>query len=450
MKKVKKRLIYWMKVFAFIICISLLGLLLVSCKGEIEADTNGKPVVYTSFYPIYNLAQELVGDDIEIRSFMPVDKSPHLWEPSPRDISRLNEADFLIVNGANMERWLDDVKTALPDLEVLTLSDSVELITYKGAAAMGDFQFMASYPYAKSASIEFGHTHEDLMRVAFYLNKDNKSQEQLIEVGKSIMEKQAPLIAQDTTIEVESGEVYGLEMGHESGYIGLEFPQEGEWIFFSDRVSEPLLPYLITDLDQNEIEPKILLEGSSSGMDKVSYDPHSWLSPKNTKKYLNAMVIEFSERYPELGRKMQRKKVKMVDELTRMEADYKEKFKHLDKRAFIVSHNAYAYLARDFELRQFALQGLISTDSPSLKTIRKAIDTSRYYGLNTIFYEYGCEKKGADTVASEIGGRTLPLASMEYLTPEQRREGVSYIDLMRRNLDYLYESLADAKVESNR
>lgn len=414
---------------------------------ERETDSeNLKPVIYTSFYPIYDLTRQIVGADMTVESFMDTDKDPHLWEPTPRDLQKLLEADLFIVNGANMERWLPSLRESLPELEILTLSDSVELITYTGAAAIGDFQYMAGYDYETDTDygIDFGHTHEDIMRIAFIKDDDAMSLEEAIAAGKKAMEQKAKVFKQYSTIEVESDVCYALEMGHEKGRIHFRLPESGKWYFYSDRLSENILPYVLIDADGAMLPVDTLQEGSISGMDGISYDPHSWLSLSNTKRYANAIHDELVRRYPELERGLRRRKVKLIDTMTSLEFEYSSKFKDLEFREFVVTHHAYAYLARDFDLRQYALQGLISTDSPSLKTIRKALEFCQHYKIDTIFYEYGREKKGADTLALELRGEVLPLASLEYITPEQRRENTGYVDLMRMNLENLYTALARA------
>lgn len=57
--------------------------------------------------------------------------------------------------------------------------------------------------------------------------------------------------------------------------------------------------------------------------------------------------------------------------------------------------------------------------------------------INTIFYEANNETKGADTLASEIGGKTDYLTSMEYILDDSK----DYVDIMRENLEKLYNSL---------
>ena len=421
-----------------------------SCSGP-QKNKDKKPVIYTSFYPVYDLCQKIGGDTVDVKSFMPLDKQPHIWEPSPKDMKKLASCDLLVVNGANMEPWLDTVRENLPDLDILKLSDSVDLITYKGAAAVGDFQYLARIEIESGKNkIDFGHTHEDLMRVAF-IKDEGLSQKDLVKKAKEIMSQKGELVAQKSVNKVEEGKVYGIEMGHESGEVFFDFPEEGKWIFVSDRVSEDLLPYNLADtkgnflMDQGKEES--LMEGSSSGFDKITYDPHSWISVANAKKYLNAIQEKFIEKFPENERTYRKNKLKYVDQLTDLDAEYTEKFSKLseDRKNFLTLHYAYAYLARDFNLTQYPLQNLTSLESPSLKTIKKAIDYSDFKNISTVFYEYGQNPKQAKTLAEEIDGKISPLASMEYITKEQEDEGLDYIGLMRMNLENLYESMVEEK-----
>lgn len=277
--QIKKKLL---SIFAIFVLVLASG-----CSSKAKK-SNDKPLVYTSFYPVHDLTKMIGGDTINVESFMPLDKDPHIWEPSPKDMKKLASCDLLVVNGANMEPWLDTVRENLPDLDILKLSDSVDLITYKGAAAIGDFQYLSRIEVeSNKLKIDFGHTHEDVMRVAF-MKDTGLGQKELVKKAKEIMSQKGELVHQKSTNKVEEGKVYGIEMGHESGEVFFDFPEEGKWIFISDRISEDLLPYNLVDnrgdfLKDNDREVS-LMEGSSSGFDKITYDPHSWLSIVNGKK----------------------------------------------------------------------------------------------------------------------------------------------------------------------
>lgn len=415
---------------------SLMG---TACSRNVN---DGKPVIYASFFPIYDLVRKIAGDTAQVLPFMTLGNDPHLWEPTPRSMKELSQGEFLVINGANMERWIDQVRDAIPQLEVLTLSDSVELITYKGAASEGDFQYLAQLPeHITQFGIEFGHTHENSMRIALVNNTKNLKDKQLIALCKKAMEGKAPLLGQRTTTHLEDSKVYAIEMGHTSGHVDFILPNEGNWIFVCDRISEHLLPYQLVDQNGEELKETVLMDSASSGLDKITYDPHSWISIKNAKRYCAAIHDELLRRWPDNERIYRKNKLALVDSLTDLEVEYKEKFKQTRIKAFVTSHYAYEYLAQNFGLQQFPLQGLTSIEAPSLKTIKKAIDFCRYHKITTIFYEYGSETKNAQTIASEMGGRILPLSSMEYANGKEKDGEYGYLDYMKLNLENLYQSM---------
>ena len=151
-----------------------------------ERIDSGRPLVYTSFFPIESIAQQIAGESAEVRSFMPLGQDPHLWEPTANDIKKLSQADLLIINGANMEPWVDQVREAVPRVPILNLGDYVDLITYRGAAALGEFQFMATADLDadKTYTIEFGHTHEPNMRMALVPVHCDQSEALLVRDGR--------------------------------------------------------------------------------------------------------------------------------------------------------------------------------------------------------------------------------------------------------------------------
>ncbi len=99
--------------------------LLTGCSKAVDS---GKPLVYTSFYAIYDFASEIAGDKAEVYNMVPTGTEPHEWEPTVRDMARLSEADVLFYNGLGMESWIDSVKSALEasSVEFVELSESIQ------------------------------------------------------------------------------------------------------------------------------------------------------------------------------------------------------------------------------------------------------------------------------------------------------------------------------------
>lgn len=435
------------RLLSILICIILPISFLTGCTGD-DGNGNGggagsKPIVYASFFPIYDMVRQVAGDSVEIRTFMPINTDPHLWQPTSKDMKELAEADILFVNGANMEPWVDQVRENLPNLKIVNLSEKVKLISYKGASELGDFQYMTKMNAKKKEKYQFsfGHTHEDIMRVCFVRNDENLKLDELIARTKERMKSKGKLVKQSETIKVKEGKVYALEMGHEKGHIYFNYPKSGEWYVVSDRISEKILSYKLMKGDE-ELETEDILTHSTSNKDKVTYDPHSWLSLKNAKIYMNTIYDVMVERYGNQSY-YKKNKFKAVDRLTTMNAKFKEKFNKLERKEFLTTHYAWEYAAQDFGLVQYPLQGLISTDTPSLKTVKKAIDYCRFKKIDTIFYENNMPPKTAQTLAEEVGAQIETLDSMEYIDSAEQGEAGAYTRIMEENLEKIYQSLSE-------
>ncbi len=109
--------------------IAMVTVLLSACTAD-EVRTD-KPVVYTSFYAMYDFARTIGGDDIEIKNVVPVGADVHSFELSASDMAKLSEADLFIYNGSGIEHWAEDV--------VDTIGDSVKTVcTSDGIALRGN------------------------------------------------------------------------------------------------------------------------------------------------------------------------------------------------------------------------------------------------------------------------------------------------------------------------
>lgn len=115
--------------------------------GLHRAGTVGKPFsddgqikVMASFYPMYDFAQKVGGDKVEVKDMVPAGTEPHDWEPAATDIRNLEDADVFVYNGADLEHWAEDVLDTLEnqDLVVSEASDGVELLDGGEDHAHGD------------------------------------------------------------------------------------------------------------------------------------------------------------------------------------------------------------------------------------------------------------------------------------------------------------------------
>lgn len=89
--------------------------------------------VVATFYPLYDITNEVAGDNAEVTSLVPAGTDPHSFEPSPQDIQRLNNADIFVVTGAEFEAWETELVDSIEsDVRVVDPSSRIDLIEVEG------------------------------------------------------------------------------------------------------------------------------------------------------------------------------------------------------------------------------------------------------------------------------------------------------------------------------
>ncbi|WP_407074321.1 metal ABC transporter substrate-binding protein [Paenibacillus lacisoli] len=81
-------------------------------EGKTSGSGEAKLKIETSFYPMYEFTKQVAGDLADVESLIPAGVEPHDWEPSPKDIAKIQDADVFVYNGAGLEGWVDQVLSA--------------------------------------------------------------------------------------------------------------------------------------------------------------------------------------------------------------------------------------------------------------------------------------------------------------------------------------------------
>lgn len=121
----------WKNMKKLIIVLITLSLIAVGCTSKKDSSNNGsgKMVVYASFYPLSFLADEIGGDNIELKTVVPNGVESHDYEPSIRQLRDIENAQLFIYNGANFESWADKVVGNIIDEDrTINASEFVDLI----------------------------------------------------------------------------------------------------------------------------------------------------------------------------------------------------------------------------------------------------------------------------------------------------------------------------------
>jgi len=78
------------------------------------------PQIYTVNYPLAWAAQQLVEEGAEVRFPAPGDIDPAFWQPDLDTVAAYQQADLVLLNGANYARWLSRV--SLPENRLVDTS----------------------------------------------------------------------------------------------------------------------------------------------------------------------------------------------------------------------------------------------------------------------------------------------------------------------------------------
>lgn len=118
-----------MRNFLFLPLIALLA----ACKPGPDSATSapsGKLRILATFLPVHAHAAAIAGDRVDVESLISGDVGAHDFSPRPADMQRIAQADVLVLNGAGMEPWLDDLtrQAAKKDLRIVDLSKGINLI----------------------------------------------------------------------------------------------------------------------------------------------------------------------------------------------------------------------------------------------------------------------------------------------------------------------------------
>ena len=172
------------------------------------------------------------------------------------------------------------------------------------------------------------------------------------------------------------------------------------------------------------------------------FDPHIWLSPKNAKAQAKVIADKLSEVAPANKDYFEANYEKIAEEFDSIIEEYTEKFAGVENKKFIVPHEAFGYVARDFDLEQIPLASLTSTADPDAKVMKEVTDLAKAEQIKTVFFEKGGSDKAAKTIADEIGAETAPLSTMEFASQEELDKGVTLQEIIKENLENIYKSLA--------
>ncbi len=166
-------------------------------------------------------------------------------------------------------------------------------------------------------------------------------------------------------------------------------------------------------------------------------DPHVWLSPQLAERMVDKIEAGFAQVDPTNAKTYAANAAELKSNLANLDTEYAQGLAHCETKDIITSHAAFGYLATAYRLKQVPIAGLSPDAEPSPQQLADITDFAKKNNVKIIFFESLVSPKLSQTIADEIGVKTMVLNPIEGLTNDEITQGKSYLTEMRQNLTNL-------------
>ena len=163
-------------------------------------------------------------------------------------------------------------------------------------------------------------------------------------------------------------------------------------------------------------------------------DPHFWLSPPLAEKMVDKITAGFIQVDPINQDYYLSNSNILKNKLDELDTAYKQGLQNCAQKNIITSHSAFGYLAATYGLNQISITGLSPDSEPSPKQLADIVKFVTNNNVKNIFFESLVSPKLSDTIANEVGAKTLVLNPIEGLTKDEIKQGQDYFTEMQTNL----------------
>lgn len=187
---------------------------------------------------------------------------------------------------------------------------------------------------------------------------------------------------------------------------------------------------------------KIILAGEGL---LTKEDPHIWLSPNLAKKEVAKITDSYISIDPANEDYYKNNEKNLNAKLDQLNTSYKTALANCQSKNIITSHAAFSYLAEQYGLKQIAISGLSPDEEPSAQQLIDVANFAKQNNVKYIFFETLISPKLSETIANEIGAKTLVLDPIEGISDDDIKQGKNYFTVMEDNLKNLQTALQCSK-----
>ena len=225
-------------------------------------------------------------------------------------------------------------------------------------------------------------------------------------------------------------------------YIGGENEQWAEKLINSNDTENvtavKLIDYVPT-LSEDEDEHDHDHDHDHEHEHEHETDEHIWTSPKNAQLMLSAVYDAICKVDPSEKQTYTKNKDAYAKQLSDLDDAYRSAVDNAKNKTIVLADKfPFRYLAHEYGLEFSAAFAACSDESePGVSTMIKLTKTIKEKKIGGVYYLEFSSTKIADTLCDETGATKLMLHSCHNVSKQDIENNVSYVDLMKQNLENL-------------
>jgi zinc transport system substrate-binding protein len=169
-----------------------------------------------------------------------------------------------------------------------------------------------------------------------------------------------------------------------------------------------------------------------------TFDPHVWLDPVYMEGAVRLIAGALKAVDPSGSAEFAAREASTLRDLQGLDASFRAGLQKCAYTTFVVTHEAFGYLADRYGLHQLGIEGITPESEPSAARIQQAAQAiAQGPAAPAVFYEgTDAGRRIGESVAADVGVPALPLGTLE-----SAPSSGDYLSVMRANLASLERGL---------
>ena len=177
--------------------------------------------------------------------------------------------------------------------------------------------------------------------------------------------------------------------------------------------------------------------------DEHGYDEHVWTSPENARLISSAICEKLCSLSPENEQYFKNNLKEYIEKLEELDREFYDVCENSKRETLIFGDKfPFRYFAQRYGLECYSAYSDCGSEAePSARMVAELTDRVKNENIPAVLYIEFSNQKVADSIAESAKAKAMELHSCHNVTKEQLENNVTYISLMKQNLNVLKEAL---------